>query len=125
MDIVEQVGGLGSWGHGTLINHADQLAAMPSMHLAWAVWCSLVLWRLSSPGWWRRAARAVGTAYPLVTAFVVMATANHYLVDVLAGSACTVASVLVVEATPLRGLLLGGWARVKDSVWPLRLRRHR
>ena len=48
-DIVEKVGGLGSW-HNTLISHADQLAAMPSMHLAWAVWCSLVVWRLASRG---------------------------------------------------------------------------
>ena len=39
-DVVEKVGGLGSW-HNTLISHADQLAAMPSMHLAWAVWCSV------------------------------------------------------------------------------------
>ena len=48
-DIVEKVGGLGSW-HNTLISHADQLAAMPSMHLAWAVWCSLVVWRLAGDG---------------------------------------------------------------------------
>ena len=46
VDVVEKVGGLGSW-HNLLISHADQLAAMPSMHLAWAVWCSLVAWRLA------------------------------------------------------------------------------
>lgn len=96
-DVVEKVGGLGSW-HGTLLNHADQLAAMPSMHLAWAVWCSLVLWRLASPGPWRVAAVVVGVAYPLATAWVVMATANHYLADVVAGTACLVVSVAVVEA---------------------------
>ena len=49
VDVVEKVGGLGSW-HNLLISHADQLAAMPSMHLAWAVWCSLVVWRLVPPG---------------------------------------------------------------------------
>ena len=87
-DIVEKVGGLGSW-HNTLISHADQLAAMPSMHLAWAVWCSLVVWRLASEGRWRRAALIIGIAYPLSTAWVVMATANHYLMDVLAGTAAT------------------------------------
>lgn len=96
VDVVEKVGGLGSW-HNTLINHADQLAAMPSMHLAWAVWSSLVLWRLASPGAWRWAAGAVGVVYPLATAWVVMATANHYLSDVVAGTACLVVSVVVVE----------------------------
>jgi PAP2 superfamily len=98
-DIVEKVGGLGSW-HNTLISHADQLAAMPSMHLAWAVWCSLVIWRLASPGPWRRAALVFGIAYPLSTAWVVMATANHYLMDVLAGTATTVVAVAIVELGP-------------------------
>jgi PAP2 superfamily len=98
-DIVEKVGGLGSW-HNTLISHADQLAAMPSMHLAWAVWCSLVVWRLASEGPWRRAALIVGIAYPLSTAWVVIATANHYLMDVLAGTAVTAVAVVVVELGP-------------------------
>jgi len=102
VDVVEKTGGLGSW-HNMLISHADQLAAMPSMHLAWAVWCSLVLWRLASPGLWRAAALVAGVAYPLATAWVVMATANHYLADVVAGTLCLVVSVLVVEvAIPAR-----------------------
>jgi len=95
-DVVEKVGGLGSW-HNTLISHADQLAAMPSMHLAWAVWCSVALWRLAGKSRWRWAALALGVGYPLATAWVVMATANHYLMDVLAGTAATAVSVLVVE----------------------------
>ncbi|HXR22333.1 MAG TPA: phosphatase PAP2 family protein, partial [Acidimicrobiales bacterium] len=95
-DVVEKVGGLGSW-HNTLISHADQLAAMPSMHLAWAVWCSVALWRLAGKNRWRWAALALGVGYPLATAWVVMATANHYLMDVLAGTAATAVSVLVVE----------------------------
>jgi PAP2 superfamily len=99
VDVVEKVGGLGSW-HNTLISHADQLAAMPSMHLAWAVWCSLVVWRLAGEGWWRRAAIAFAIAYPLSTAWVVMATGNHYLLDVLAGTAVTGISVAVVELGP-------------------------
>jgi len=97
VDVVEKVGGLGSW-HSTLISHADQLAAMPSMHLAWAVWCSIALWRLAGKSSWRWAALAVGVAYPLATAWVVMATANHYLLDVLAGAAATAVSVVLVEA---------------------------
>jgi hypothetical protein len=108
-DVVEKVGGLGSW-HNTLISHADQLAAMPSMHLAWAVWCSVVLWRLAGKSSWRWGALAVGIAYPLATAWVVMATANHYLMDVLAGTAATAVSLVIVELvsprvhTALRGL---------------------
>jgi len=102
-DVVEKVGGLGSW-HNTLISHADQLAAMPSMHLAWAVWCSVVLWGVAAKSSWRWAALAVGVAYPLATAWVVMATANHYLMDILAGTAATALSVVVVELVAPRAL---------------------
>jgi PAP2 superfamily len=98
-DIVEKVGGLGSW-HNALISHADQLAAMPSMHLAWAVWCSLVVWRLAGKQAWRWAALAFGISYPVVTAWVVIATSNHYLMDVLAGTAVTAVSVVAVELGP-------------------------
>jgi hypothetical protein len=103
IDVVEKVGGLGSW-HNTLISHADQLAAMPSMHLAWAVWCSVVLWRISANSRWRWAAVVFGIAYPLATAWVVMATGNHYLMDVLAGCAATAVSLLVVEIVVPRTL---------------------
>jgi hypothetical protein len=97
IDVVAQVGGLGSW-HQTLMSAADQFAAMPSMHLGWAVWCALVVWRLSRGGGrWRLAAAAFAVTYPLSTALVVMATANHYLLDVLAGSATTGLSVVLVE----------------------------
>ncbi|MGA3219692.1 MAG: phosphatase PAP2 family protein [Acidimicrobiales bacterium] len=100
VDVVEKVGGLGSW-HNLLISHADQLAAMPSMHLAWAVWCSLVVWRLAGaqPAW-RWAAGVFGVLYPLSTALVVLATANHYTLDVLAGTATIAIAVVVVEAGP-------------------------
>lgn len=108
IDVVEHVGGLGSW-HTALINHADQLAAMPSMHLAWAAWCSLVAWRLAGPGRLRVAAAAIGLAYILATAFVVVATANHYVLDVVAGTACLVVSALLVEATPLLPAVRAGW----------------
>ncbi len=100
VDVVEKVGGLGSW-HNLLVSNADQLAAMPSMHLAWAVWCSLVVWRLApARRLWRVAAATFGVLYPLSTALVVLATANHYTLDVLAGTAVTALSVVVVEVGP-------------------------
>ena len=34
--------------YGGVAPTANQLAAMPSLHLAWAAWCALALWRLSS-----------------------------------------------------------------------------
>lgn len=57
-------------------------AAMPSLHVAWALWCAVaVVLALRSP--WRHLA----WLYPCWTTFVVVATANHYLLDAAAGAA--------------------------------------
>lgn len=60
----------------------DQLAAMPSMHVGWAVWCALVLRQLVRARW----ARCLVVLYPVTTALVVLATGNHWLLDVAAGA---------------------------------------
>lgn len=94
-DVVAATHTFGSWHTGKLASDANQLAAMPSLHLAWAAWCSLAIWRMSA-GWPRRGgrrlrarmwARALAIAYPALTTLVVLATGNHYLLDVLAGIA--------------------------------------
>jgi hypothetical protein len=99
-DTIASSHALGSWHTGSLAADADQLAAMPSLHLAWAAWCALVLWTVSSRRWVRLAA----IAYPCLTAVVVLATANHYLLDVLAGLATTALAVAGVRV----GHLVGG-----------------
>jgi hypothetical protein len=93
-DIVATTHAFGSWHTGALASDANQLAAMPSLHLAWATWCTLVLWRLSP----RRAVRVVAVLYPCLTAVVVLATGNHYLTDVLAGVVTTALAVLLIGA---------------------------
>jgi len=80
-DVVASSHAFGSWHTGALASQANQLAAMPSLHIAWAAWCTLALWRLSERRWVRLAA----VAYPLLTTLAVLATANHFLLDVLAG----------------------------------------
>jgi membrane-associated phospholipid phosphatase len=67
----------------TLISSAgDKYASMPSLHVAWAVWCALALYPLVRH--W--ALRALAVAYPLMTTLVVVATGNHYFLDVIAGT---------------------------------------
>ncbi len=95
-DIVAHSHTFGSWHTGSLASSADQLAAMPSLHLAWACWCGLVLWRLSS----RRIVRALAVLYPCVTTAVVLATGNHFLFDVLGGMAAIALCVWLVERAP-------------------------
>jgi membrane-associated phospholipid phosphatase len=83
VDVVAASHAVISWHSGALVHDADQFAAMPSLHIAWAIWSSLAAWRLFRS----RIARAVALCYPLVTAFTVLATGNHYVLDVLAGAA--------------------------------------
>jgi PAP2 superfamily protein len=96
-DVVASTHAFGSWHAGALASHADELAAMPSLHLAWAAWCTLVLWRLTTRRW----VRALAILYPCVTAFAVLATGNHFVLDVLAGLATMVVAVLCVRVAPV------------------------
>lgn len=80
-DVVANTHAFGSWHTGALASQANQLAAMPSLHIAWAVWCTLVVWQLSRRLW----VRGVAVLYPFLTAFAVLATGNHYLLDIVGG----------------------------------------
>ena len=83
VDVIAASHALVSWSSGALVHDADQLAAMPSLHIAWAIWSSLSLWLLLR----RRIVALLAIAYPLMTALVVMGTGNHYVLDVVAGAA--------------------------------------
>ena len=55
---------------------ANQIAAMPSLHVGWALLVALgIVWISSSP--WRY----VALLHPLITTFVVVVTGNHYVTD--------------------------------------------
>lgn len=62
-------------------NLTNQLAAFPSLHCGWALWCAIQVRRHTHS----RLLHAIGWAYALGTALVVIGTANHWTVDVLAG----------------------------------------
>jgi PAP2 superfamily len=92
-DVVASTHAFGSWHTGALASNANQLAAMPSLHMAWAAWCALVLWRLSTLVW----VRGLALVYPCVTAFAVLATGNHYVLDVIAGLLTFGVAMLLVD----------------------------
>jgi membrane-associated phospholipid phosphatase len=56
---------------------------MPSLHVAWALWCTVAVSVVRQD----RRARMVAAGYAAVTVVVAMATANHYFLDVVAGAA--------------------------------------
>lgn len=75
-DTVTSVGTAGSWGT-PLVDLANQRAAIPSLHVAWALWVSVVLARLARG----MTVQLLSGVHVVVTVLVVLATANHYLVD--------------------------------------------
>jgi PAP2 superfamily len=75
-------------GLGALTN---QFAAMPSLHVGWALWCAWVVYTLADRRWVRLAA----IAYPIGTTIVVVGTANHYVLDAVAGAAVMLFSIHV------------------------------
>jgi hypothetical protein len=103
-DVVGVSHAFGSWHTGTLATAANQVAAMPSMHIGWAMWSALAVWRISPNRWWRY----LVWAYPVLTTVVVMATGNHYLVDALAGAAVFALAQTVVEGW-------GGWWTAREA----------
>jgi hypothetical protein len=80
-------------GLGAMTN---QLAAMPSLHVGWALWCAWVVVTLTQRRWVRIAA----IAYPIGTTLVVVGTANHYVLDALAGVVVILIGIHVVGRLP-------------------------
>jgi hypothetical protein len=74
---------------------ADQLSAMPSVHVGWAVLVAICVYRVSTSRW-----RYLGAAHAVVTVFVVVVTGNHYWGD-------------GIVAVALLGAALGGQAAVR------------
>ena len=69
--------------HQTLVKLYNPIAALPSHHVAFAVVTGFGMARLAR----NPLMRAVGVVYPAAVAAVVVATGNHYTLDVIAGAA--------------------------------------
>ncbi|MBO2445129.1 bifunctional phosphatase PAP2/O-acyltransferase family protein [Actinomadura nitritigenes] len=87
----------GSWG-SPVIEHADRFAAVPSLHMAWALWAGAELARARAS----RPARALNGAHIAVTACVIVATANHYVLDAVAAVPLVALSVVTAERLAAR-----------------------
>ena len=60
-------------------NGAAQFASLPSLHIAWALWAAIALCTVIR----KPALRVLVWTYPFVTALDVLATGNHYLLDII------------------------------------------
>ncbi|HUZ30152.1 MAG TPA: phosphatase PAP2 family protein [Solirubrobacteraceae bacterium] len=96
--------GTGWIDNGTAKLFTNFYAAVPSMHVCFAVVIGVSMARLVR----HRTVRVLWYLYPLLVTFVVVATANHYLVDVFLGAITAAVSALMAHR------LL---ARARPEVW--------
>ena len=73
---------------GGAAGSSNQFAAMPSLHVGWAVLVALALSRAApATGTRGRRLRWLWWAHPVITVLVVIGTGNHYWLDVVVGTA--------------------------------------
>jgi len=77
---------------------ANPYAAMPSLHAADALIVGIVLFR-ASRRWW---SKAIWALWPAWVWFCVLATANHFWLDVLAGIVVAIVSLWIVSSVARR-----------------------
>jgi hypothetical protein len=81
----------------------NQYAAIPSMHIAFALMIAVPLARLSK----HRLTRAFWSVYPLLVVLVIVSTANHFVTDAILGA-----------ATAGFGAWTAAWlARARPTAW--------
>jgi hypothetical protein len=80
-----------SFNDETMKTISNQFAAMPSLHCGWAFWGFIALWS-HMKSWW---SKTLVILYPTMTVYVVVITANHYVLDAVAGFALFAAAYFV------------------------------
>lgn len=93
--------------HDVLLGAARFCSAMPSLHVAWAVWVALAV-VVAFPS---SRVRHLAWTYPVMTTLVVMATGHHFLTD-------AVAAAPLVWAAWSVSLALGAGGRRDEHRWP-------
>ena len=89
---------------------SNQLAAMPSVHVAWALLVAVAVVGISRSRW-----RWLVLAHPVLTVWAVVATGNHWWLDGI------VSAALLLAAMAGQALVAGGWRRWVPARPPLLL----
>jgi membrane-associated phospholipid phosphatase len=97
LDTLDSFGGL-NHGSGIVSVAANPYAAMPSLHAADALIVGIVLATVTRRRW----AQALWLLWPAWVWFAVMATGNHFWLDVLAGILVATVAMAVVYRPPAR-----------------------
>jgi hypothetical protein len=97
----------------------NQYAALPSLHFGWNLLLGIVLFQATR----RIGVRAFALAMPRAMAFAVVATANHYVLDVALGAVVVLVGLAAAHGLRARTLRGGDWpsgTNDRDAGRPLR-----
>ena len=86
-------GGMSIYQAPVLGSMSNEYAAMPSLHVGWALLIAVVLIAACRTPW-----RWLWLLHPVATLFVVVSTANHYWLDAIAGSALVLGALWATSA---------------------------
>ncbi len=79
----------------TITNTANQIAAMPSLHVGWALIGAWAVVRAGRSQW-----RWLATGHPILMTAAVVLTANHWWLDVI--GAIALVAVVIIADTPIQ-----------------------
>ena len=107
------VHGMSAYG-GLTAGSANQIAAMPSLHVAWSAVVALAVLRAARSRW-----RRLVLLHPVLTVLVVVVTANHYWLD-----AAVALGLVAGAAAAVRGRAPQPASRVSSSASARQARSH-
>ncbi len=81
----------GSLADPEVAQHSNQFAAMPSLHIGWALWCAAAVVFCARTPW----VRVLAAIYPVTTLLVIVGTANHFIIDAVFGALVFMVGLLV------------------------------
>jgi len=73
---------------------ADELSAMPSVHVAWALFVAVCWWQVTTSRW-----RYLGIVHVVLTLWVITVTGNHYWADGIVAAVLLVLTMLAQHLT--------------------------
>lgn len=83
VDSLARFPALWSFQSDTMQSVSNQYAAMPSLHVGWALWCCMAVFPLLRRRW----VKVLYVLYVPGTVFTIVVTANHYWLDAVGGVA--------------------------------------
>ena len=95
--------------HG-LSSMVNLYAAMPSLHVGWAAWCAFAVFTTTTGRW-----RKLVWLYPIATTLVVLASANHYMLDAVGGVGIVALGLYLTRPVVPPPLVVGD-AVVRDTI---------